>query len=181
MYKRNIVAKTLVTTMAIISILVLAGCSKSTTAEDNVAEATTQAEQMPSPITEYGTLEEAEKAVGFNITAPEAIGECHIESFSTISDDVIQIDYTNDDGREITIRKGAGSNDISGDYNEYEESQECVLDGKDVTLKGNNDSVSLATWTDGEYNYSVSAEDARYSSGSGFTVNDMNDIIEGVE
>lgn len=48
-----------------------------------------------------------------------------------------------------------------------------MIDGNTVTLQGNNGEVSLATWTDGTYAYSVGV----YYGDNGIAVSAMEDII----
>lgn len=56
----------------------------------------------------------------------------------------------------LCYRKSAGTEDNSGDYNSYSQVESRNISGKSVTLKGENDAFTLATWTDGSYAYSIS-------------------------
>lgn len=53
-------------------------------------------------------------------------------------------------------RKSIGTEDNSGDYNEYAKEKTTEVSGCVVTLKGSMDGYLLATWTDGTYAYSIS-------------------------
>lgn len=56
----------------------------------------------------------------------------------------------------LCYRKSLGTQDNSGDYNEYSRETTIPLSGCTVTLKGGTDGYVLAIWTDGTYAYSVS-------------------------
>lgn len=57
-----------------------------------------------------------------------------------------------------TYRMAKGSEDISGDYNEYAVSEIEQVGETSVTLKGNADGYTLITWSKDGYSYSVSLE-----------------------
>lgn len=63
---------------------------------------------------------------------------------------------TEDGTAQVMFRKGTGDEDISGDYNAYGKEEALSVSGCTITLKGNDDGCSLATWTDGTYAYSIS-------------------------
>lgn len=71
---------------------------------------------------------------------------------------MIEVIYeaVDDSDDAIYIRKGSGTDDISGDYNSYSESKKVSVGSYNVTMKGDNGTVSLVTWTDGEFSYAVS-------------------------
>ena len=116
-----------------------------------------QLTQLANPLEEYGSnmesLSAAEEAVGFTLTVP---GSVTPENYVVISGATLEVDF---DGGYI--RKAKGSDDISGDYNEYEAIKTETTDGKNVTLKGNAGKVMLAIWTEGEYTYCVGVTDGR--------------------
>lgn len=111
--------------------------------------------QIANPREEYGSsmesLEAAEEAVGFSLTLPEDITP---ENFVVISGEILEVDF---DGGYI--RKALGSDDISGDYNEYAVNETKTADGKEITLKGSGSKIMLALWTDGGYTYCVGVAD----------------------
>lgn len=71
------------------------------------------------------------------------------------------------DGNDITGGTDDGGNDadtnasddISGDYSEYANTKEIIVDGISVTLRGNDGTWSVATWTDGGCAYAVGAQE----------------------
>ena len=105
----------------------------------------------PSPWHEHKTLDELKKAVNFPVSFPESIEGMPITFLQEMGNNA-EVRYN--DGK-ITLRKGTGTDDISGDYNEYPEVK--TLDGS-ITAKGEDDLIKLAVWTDGEYSYAICSE-----------------------
>lgn len=117
--------------------------------------------QMPVPFTEYASMGEAAAAAGFDLKAPESVEGYSrevIQVFDTTEDAMIEVIYSageDEDASTICIRKAAGSEDISGDYNQYAENNAVSVGESKVTMKGENGQVHLATWTNGGYTYSI--------------------------
>jgi hypothetical protein len=110
--------------------------------------------QIANPFVEYGSLEEAARAAGFELAVPEA-PEGYDETIIQVMDDsMIQVIYRSGDDR-LLIRKAAGDEDISGDYNQYTESSTVSVNGADVTLRGDGGKISVATWVRDGYTYAV--------------------------
>ncbi len=128
--------------------------------------------QIPNPIVEYKTLEEAQKAVGFDFKVPEEVKGFENKNVSVISNELIQVIYSNDNN-EVCVRKAKGSDDISGDYNVYKDINKEKING--VTLRGENDKVGSAVWTKGEYSYSV------YADGDGLDIDTVKNIINSMD
>lgn len=122
------------------------------TDEESVGENT----QIPNPWQEYKTVSEAAKATGISFSAPEKF-ESYKVSYVQAMDEIVEVTYS-DGSNEICVRKGRGTDDISGDYNVYKNVSEKKIGGNTVTLKGNGDGVSSASWTDGTYSYSIYSE-----------------------
>ena len=74
----------------------------------------------------------------------------------------------------MIIRKSRGSEDISGDFNEYNTVTETEVNGNTVTIKGSGDEFILALWVSGDYSYSVSVS-------SGISENALKEIIEKIK
>ncbi len=129
------------------------------------------------PYLEMSSLEEAEEAAGFRMTVPETVLSDERVSIAVYDGNMIQVTYGTEDGTETVccIRKAEGTEDISGDYNEYTEVTTKILRGREVTLKGNNGTVSLAVWTADGYSYSVGLVDRPV------TAEEMTEILEDVE
>lgn len=130
--------------------------------------------QYVSPYADYDTLEEAEKAVGFDITVPESCGGYSELSYIVISGEMLEVQYYHGDDYGMCVRKARGSEDISGDFNEYDNIAETQVNGNTVTIKGNGDEFSLALWVSGDYSYSVSVS-------SGISENALKEIIEKIK
>lgn len=110
--------------------------------------------QVVSPIVDYDSLDDAARAVGFSLTAPESVEGYGEKSVQVIDGGMIQIIFSDGENR-LFIRKQAGGEDISGDFNSYAEVKTVSVDGCDVTFKGNGGTVSTAIWTDGGCSYAV--------------------------
>ena len=127
--------------------------------------------QIPNPIHEQADLSSLSVAVGFDVAVPSALADYNAE-YSDISGEVAQVIFEKD-GKTLYYRMSEGTEDNSGVYEVYENVSTENIAGKDVTLKGNGESVALATWTDGSYSYSVYAE-------SGISASEMENIVESV-
>jgi len=119
--------------------------------------------QIANPWTECSDIKEAEENAGFSFEIPETIEGYKIAWTQNMDKEMIEVIYEKDDDvkeseedNSIHLRKGVGTEDISGDYNVYSESNQVDIGSYNVAMQGNNGSVSLATWTDGEFSYVVS-------------------------
>ncbi len=135
-----------------VAVLSLAACSQ----KNEPAEEEPSA-YMPNPFVDYDTLEAAEEAAKFELEAPDSVKGFPDKMIQVMSGKMIQIMFLNGDDRLI-IRKQAGDEDISGDYNEYSQVVSTDIDGRTVTLEGDNDLVHTATWTADGYSYAVMAD-----------------------
>ena len=113
--------------------------------------------QIPNPWQECGSLEEAGKLAGFSFTVPETVDGYTERYIAAIEGDIAQVIFSNGDEDDSTLyfRKGLGGDDISGDYNTYDVTEEQTIDGHTVLCKGNDGLIYTATWTDGTYSYAV--------------------------
>lgn len=127
--------------------------------------------QSGNPYAEYDTLEEAENTIGFEISVPDSYGGYTEPYYAVIEGKILEVQYYNGDDRGMIIRKSRGSEDISGDFNEFDNITETEVNGNTVTIKGSGDEFSLALWVSGDYSYSVSVS-------SGISENALKEIIE---
>lgn len=141
--------------------LSLAACGSKPLATDNNKPGMVQ---PASPFQPCDTLDAAEKMAGFDLTLPETA-----DKLEAVENEMIQALY-GEDGTDMFIRKALGSEDISGDFNEYAQIE--TVDG--VTLKGVDGQFSLALWTNGEYTYSISV-------GNALSQTDMMALVGGVK
>lgn len=148
--------------------LSLAACGSKAPAQDSTKDTQqTEAEdtviggenaQIPNPWTEYASIEDAEAAVGFDVTLPELPDGYVLSYIQALTErGLLEIPYENESGDELSIRKAPGDGDISGDYNDYAQSDTITVSDREVTLKGNDDAVNLAIWAKDRYTYAVSA------------------------
>ena len=100
---------------------------------------------------------EAEDTVigGENAQIPDGYALSYIQALTERG--LLEITYENESGDELSIRKAPGDGDISGDYNDYAQSDTITVSDREVTLKGNDDAVNLAIWAKDRYTYAVSA------------------------
>ena len=114
--------------------------------------------EIANPFVDCETLEEAGELAGFDISVPDEIDGGYTQgTIQAVENEMIQVIYTTEAGEEITLRKGTGTEDISGDYNEYAEENTLDVDGTSVTARGSDGLVYAATWTDGTYTYAITA------------------------
>lgn len=130
--------------------------------------------QSGNPYAEYDTLEEAENTIGFEISVPDSYGGYTEPYYAVIEGKILEVQYYNGDNRGMVIRKSRGSEDISGDFNEFDNITETDVNGSTVTIKGSGDEFSLALWVSGDYSYSVSVS-------SGISENALKEIIEKIK
>ncbi len=146
------------------------GSAKNNTASDN--SNTSQNVQIPSPWTEYTSLDEAVKGSGIKIEVPEAVGDTKADLWMAINGEMIEVRY----GDAADIRKAilpSDSHDISGDYNDYAQTVTTVIEDNQVTFKGDGDKVMVAVWNDDKYAYSVTTP--------GVTADEMKALVASVK
>ncbi|MDS0528398.1 hypothetical protein NNC19_22165 [Clostridium sp. SHJSY1] len=110
-------------------------------------------------IKEYKTLEEAEEVIKFKINRIKEIPDgFKLDYIYVIANDVIEIEYNS--GKDIAkFRAGKVSENISGDYNIYENENTCEINGINIKLDGiKNKVINLATWKKADIYYSISSE-----------------------
>lgn len=148
---KKLIAITLCTAMAIS----LAGCSGNSSPEDPVPQTSVE---IPNPFVDCDTMEDAEKIAGFDMAEPVNIPEGYTQKLiQAVENDMIQIFYANGE-KTILIRKAEGRQDISGDYNEYNENNTVTVDGIEVSTKGEEGKINVAVWTYGDFSYAILAE-----------------------
>lgn len=117
---------------------------------------------MPNPIKDFDTVEEAQKSLGFDTKVPTTVPEGFKATyFETISDDMLQIIYSNgkDEVYYRTAKKTSDTEDITGDYNTYKEEKNIEVNGTSVTVKGDGKKYYNALCTKDDMIYSLFARD----------------------
>ena len=148
--------------------LAIVACGKKEEAKQETAETTnvTQKEstQIPNPFVEVKNLDEASKIAGFSLEVPETYEDYKKQVIQAIEDDMIEVIYFNDtDNEGLRIRKAKGTDDISGDYNEYKNVETVKIGDYDVTEKSDGGNILVVTWTDGTFSYAIDTDRAELS------------------
>ena len=129
--------------------------------------------QIPNPFVEYGTLADAEKATGFTFKVPEQINGCKQSYISVMDGKMQQVVYEKGES-QVTLRKMAGTDDISGVYIDYAKKDQVAIGGHQTELRGDGTSVFVAVWNNGGYTYAVYAD-------AGVTAAQMTAIVESIQ
>lgn len=175
--------KLLIFTVTAAMLLSLAACAQSAkpAAEPEkpaqTETADTETAQIPNPWTDYDSKDAAAQAAGFDFTVPDEISGCSEKSYRVLSaegDVMFEIIYASGEDETARIRKAPGADDVSGNYNEYAETETVDVGGVRVTMKGENGLVKLAVWTNGDYSYVLSVE-------SGLSQNDMAALVSNIQ
>ncbi|MCQ2416929.1 MAG: hypothetical protein MJ071_03845 [Oscillospiraceae bacterium] len=106
--------------------------------------------QIANPWCDYATIDEAVQASGVPFMIPDMLSGTPRTSIQA-TDCMIDVIYG--EPEVLRLRKAKGTEDISGDYNEYDFEENMELENTPVTLKGNRDQVFLAVWNDGTCSY----------------------------
>ena len=134
-----------------------------------VSDASTQ---IANPFVVCKNLDEAAKVAGFSMTVPEAVKGYTLDEISAVQKNMIQVIYQNGDAT-LSLRKGAGSEDISGDYNQYPEEKTVQVGERSVTMKGKDGKVKVAIWNGDGYAYAVDA--------TGVSEAEMTTLVAGIQ
>lgn len=130
--------------------------------------------QLANPFTDTDTLEEAQEIAGFEMEVPAAVSPYTAISYRAIEGEMLEIIFSDRNGEEgYRIRKAAGEDDISGDYNEYAKEKTVRLsDGTKVTLRGDKeDAWSVAVWTadaedeESAYSFAICSGEKTFTAG----------------
>ena len=138
--------------------IILCGLSVCSLAACASKSATGGTAEIPNPFVDCATLADAAKLTGFDIVVPDSVDGFDTRTIQVMDNKMIQVIYTKGDNN-LLIRKQAGSDDISGDYSQYSETNTAALGSLQVTMKGEDGMVSVAIWTDGGYTFAVDAQD----------------------
>ena len=146
--------------------LAIVACGKKEEAKQEIAETTnvTQKEstQIPNPFVEVKNLDEASKIAGFTLEVPETYEDYKKQVIQAIEDDMIEVIYydENSEHEGLRIRKAKGTDDISGDYNEYKDVETVKVGDFEIIEKGSEGNISVATWNNGTYSYAIDVAEA---------------------
>ena len=119
-------------------------------------QATEDTVGIPNPFLTCETMEEAAGLAGFSMTVPGEVPGYEKSEIQVIEGELFQVFYVCGD-EQVLIRKAAGSDDITGDYNEYSETDTAEANGSTVTLRGEDGAVKAASWQKDGYTYAIDA------------------------
>ena len=153
--------------MSVLCLAIIA-CGKKEETKQETAETTNviqkESTQIPNPFVEVKNLDEASKIAGFTLSVPANYEDYKKQTIQAIENDMIEVIYFNDtDNEGLRIRKAKGTDDISGDYNEYKNVETVKVGDYDVTEKSDGKNIFVATWTDGTYSYAIDIDRAELS------------------
>ena len=114
--------------------------------------------QIANPWLEYNSVADAAKAAGVEFSAPEKL-RSHKLGYIQAMNGLVDLRYTKA-GNTICVRKGSGTDDVSGDYETYKKETDKKIGGNTVTLKYNSKGVKAAVWTDGKDSFAVTSDNA---------------------
>lgn len=114
----------------------------------------TEQAEIANPFVSCQTLEDAAKLAGFSVKLPDGVEPLTIRA---VEGSMIEV-LCEQDGQQLTLRKAVGTQDISGDYTVYSETDVQECGEKTVTLKGEPGAVMTATWSSGGYAYALRAQ-----------------------
>lgn len=139
------------------------GCTKKNEEEEVVF--------IPTPFTEEKSLEAAEEKVGFELTLPAGFKPNYFQAYE---DGMLHAEVFEGDESVAYIRKAPLNkefSDISGDYNEYDKTEDVVMAGQNVTIRMTKGKVYVANWRTEEYSYCIGCT-------AGMTVDEVIDFVE---
>lgn len=150
--------------------------------KSHLTPATTQTEpatteknvQIPNPFIPCATLQAAADIAGFSLDAPDAYGAYDHTTIQAIEGEMIEVIYEDASETEgLRIRKGVGTDSISGDDNRYDSEETQTIAGISVSVRKNGDLIFVAEWTDGGYAHSITSE-------NGLTADELETLVSQV-
>lgn len=135
---------------------------------------TEESVQIPNPFIPCATLQAAVDIAGFSLDAPDAYGAYDHTTIQAIEGEMIEVIYEDTSENEgLRIRKGVGTDPISGDYNRYDSEETQTIAGVSVSIRKNGDLIFVAEWTDGGYAHSIISE-------NGLTADELETLVSEV-
>ena len=158
----------------------LAACGNETksvgasgSAQDTSESESLNGEQIANPWVENKDQADAQEQAGFSMELPSTLPEGYeSDGFQVIPGEILEADYVGKDEAKLCIRKATGTDDPSGDYNEYNTVKTITVEDVSVTIKGDGDTIYLAVWNNGSYAWSIGVY-----NGTGLTQQEMERLI----
>ena len=173
---RNLIAAAAVAVCVIAVPVIYHLQNTSVNQEDNVTIGSDTSVQVENGIEECTSAEELSEKVGFpvyNLKKETLPFKTDTVEYYSYWDYLAEIEYIGSNGDYAVYRKQAGSEDPSGDYNEYSVENMISLKDIKITLKGDGELYNLAVWTYEDYSYSMYLSD-------GISEDKFQDILNGV-
>lgn len=154
-------------TAALVAFLVIGSMSLSLNNKLNIFNNTKQESaggengvQIPNPLKTVDSIEELEKACGFNVEEVTYVPEGYEKG------DILYIDITNEDkvarqlvidkdGEKIEFEKHSEKLDIKGDWSVYDKEEKVEINDLKVTLHYRNKGLFKATWSSDGFKYDI--------------------------
>lgn len=147
--------KKLLSAAACIAVLLIGAVAVSHISKQTPVVPDSDALTIPG-IVEAASAQELSDKAGFEIKDIASLAEQAKQTqYECYEGGLGQIQYELE-WQSIIYRKSIGTDDNSGDYNAYDSIKEISVHSQNITIKGNGETYCLATWTDGEFSYSLS-------------------------
>lgn len=130
-------------------------CGQSAVKDGVVALERNGQTQIPNPIKAYDTLAEALAVLDFKPTLPKAPEGYTQGEVCVIGGTLLEVRYHNAD-KTFTFRAAKGTDDVSGDFSQWDNVITQPEGKVSYTLKGNGDTIFLVLWNDGAVSYALS-------------------------
>lgn len=115
--------------------------------------------QVANPIMQVETMDEAKSMTGFTLEY-DLLSDDYDNAVITVYDEkMIEVSFTDDMSEEgYYIRKSKETEDISGDYSEYDVTETKTVSDMEVNFKGDGELWSVATWENDGYTYAIGCQ-----------------------
>lgn len=107
-------------------------------------------------VRQSASAEELSRLAGFQAPELDALPFVPQQVSYSLIGDLAQVQYRAGEDT-VTCRKAPGQADISGDYQTYAQTEILEIGGIPVTVRGDGGLISLATWTDGDFSFSLAS------------------------
>lgn len=122
---------------------------------------------------EFASLGELSAYLGFDVKEVTALPFVPTDTlYVSIAGKTAEIRYTAGE-RRLDLRMSRGSEDNSGDYEDYPNVAALRSSGHKVTIKGDANGFKLALWEDGDFAYSIRSDEA-------LSKQQMSDLVNSV-
>jgi len=105
---------------------------------------------------EYNGPATAQAIAKFSLEHPDEINGYSDKKYYVFTGQIYEIHYMSGDEEMVRLAKGKMcGNDVYDITQDYRSKNTVTIDGIDVIEYGDGESVSIATWIDGEYSYFI--------------------------